>query len=864
MTHTLRSILTLLTAAFCLAHPPAQAADAAPRQILPVSLVPSHYALSLVPDAQALSFSGAVDITAEAPRAGSQVVLNAKGLTLDTAELDGVAATAISLDAALSRATLAFAAPFAAGPHVLHIAYHGAITKGTIGFFAMDYASPAGARRTLATNFEPAEARALLPCWDEPGLKARFTVTVDAPSDRLAVSNMPIASKEALADGRERVHFAPSPRMSTYLLFLGVGDFERVHRAVDGIDVGVVVKRGDTAKAAYALDQAGAILHYYNDYFGVKYPLPKLDLVAAPGVITGGSMENWGAIFFSQDHVLFDPAASTERERQQVFLVVAHEMAHQWFGDLVTMDWWDNLWLNEGFARWMQTHVADALHPEWETGLQAANVFESGKRADAQDASHPVLQPVASAEQATQAFDSITYDKGAAVISMLEAYVGPEKFRDGVRRYMAAHAFGNTVDADLWTQVAAASGQPVLDIEHDFTLQTGVPLIRVTSSAGGFQLEEGRFAEDPESIAGAPPARWRIPLSLAGEGGKARQLVLEQPVKIAGPAPLVNAGAMAYARVAYPESLAVALAARIATLAPMDQINLMNDAWALGQSGYAPARNLLVFLTRLPLDANPVVWRRAVALLVTIDAAYGAAPERAGFRRAALQILAPLAGRLGTYAAGEPANRTTLRSLVWTAQARWGDAAALARARSLFASGGGSVADARTALDIVAGAADTPTFDALLARARATQDPQEKSHILEAMAGVHDPALSARLVDLALGPDAPAGTAVTLLYAAGRENPDAVWAALQPHMASAPLPIDPQMRWRLLPGIAGMSADPARIGDIRRYGERDMPADARRPVVAAASSIRLNQRVKAAALPDITAWLAQPASHQRP
>jgi aminopeptidase N len=192
----------------------------------------------------------------------------------------------------------------------------------------------------------------------------------------------------------------------------------------------------------------------------VSFPLPKLDLIAAPGEITGGSMENWGAIFFSQDHVLFDPAASTERERQTVFLVVSHEMAHQWFGDLVTMAWWDNLWLNEGFARWMQTHAADALHPEWHTGLQAARIFESGKRADAQVSTHPVLQPVASAEQAAQAFDSITYNKGAAVITMLEAYVGATDFRDGVRAYMRKHAFGNTVDSDLWREIQAVAGNP--------------------------------------------------------------------------------------------------------------------------------------------------------------------------------------------------------------------------------------------------------------------------------------------------------------------------------------------------------------------------------------------------------------------
>src|SRR5271156_5957958 len=206
----------------------------------------------------------------------------------------------------------------------------------------------------------------------------------------------------------------------------------------------------------------------------------------------GGSMENWGAILYSQKHLLFDPKTSTERERQTVFLVVSHEMAHQWFGDLVTMAWWDSLWLNEGFARWMQTHAADALHPEWNTGLQAARIFESGKREDAKVSTHPVLQPVLSAEQAAQAFDSITYNKGAAVITMLEAYVGPNEFRDGVRNYMRKHEFGNTVDSDLWREIQAVVSKPVLKIEHDFTRQVGVPLVRVETAGDGTRLVAGR------------------------------------------------------------------------------------------------------------------------------------------------------------------------------------------------------------------------------------------------------------------------------------------------------------------------------------------------------------------------------------
>ncbi len=477
-----------------------------PREILPAGILPVHYDVLLVPDAEKLTFKGKVSITFNTLANTSAVTLNSVGLSIDRAVVDDGQPAQVSLDDRLGRATLSFTAPILIGKHELVIEYDGFIGRKTLGFFAMDYSGPGGARRTLATNFEPAAARELLPCWDEPGRKATFTLSIDVPKDQMAVSNMPVAQATTLSPTLQRVRFAQTPQMSTYLLFVGVGDFERIHDTVDGVDLGIVVRRGDTAKARYALEQAAKLLHFYNGYFGIPYPLPKLDLIAAPGQIDGGSMENWGAIFYSENHLLFDPATSTEADRQTVFLVVAHEMAHQWFGDLVTMAWWDDLWLNEGFARWMQTFAADALHPEWQTGLQAAAIFEAGKQADALPSTHPVVQRVDTADQAAESFDSITYDKGAAIITMLNAYVGRDKFRSGVRNYMRAHAYGNTVDTDLWHLIQSAAGRPVLDIERDFTQQPGLPLVAVTSSSDGMNLVESRFVDDPETLAGMPRA----------------------------------------------------------------------------------------------------------------------------------------------------------------------------------------------------------------------------------------------------------------------------------------------------------------------------------------------------------------------
>ena len=530
-------------------HAGAAASVASNREVLPGTVTPTHYDLLVSPDAEGLTFRGRVAISADVKASVQDIVLNAVGLVFDRVRIDGEGALTVKEDLRLGRETLHASHPIAAGQHTVTIEYHGKIGRSTSGFFAMDYAGPAGSRRTLATQFEPAAARQLFPCWDEPALKATFSLMVDAPKDRMAVSNMPVAEITPLSGTTQRVRFAETPKMSTYLLFLGVGDFERIHKSVDAVDVGVVFKRGDAEKAAYALDQAGQLLHYYNNYFGTPYPLPKLDLIAAPGTV--GSTENWGAIYFAQAQLLIDPGASTEEDRQQVFLVVSHEMAHQWFGDLVTMTWWDNLWLNEGFATWMQSYAADELHPDWKTGLRALSIFERGKQEDAIPSTHPVVQTVLTADQASQAFDRITYSKGAAVITMLNAYVGRDAFREGVRRYMLEHAFGNTVDSDLWSVIHGAAGRSILDIERDLTRQEGVPLIRVSDPGATTVLSEGRFAADPTTLAKTAAQTWRLPITVASlADGESQSKILSTPTRFVLRSPaLVNVGQTAYARV---------------------------------------------------------------------------------------------------------------------------------------------------------------------------------------------------------------------------------------------------------------------------------------------------------------------------
>jgi aminopeptidase N len=851
--------ISLLCLALATCAPAAGAAEPPPqRQVLPESVVPLHYELALVPDAASLTFTGKVAITIRVTAEGPAITLNAAGLTLDHAALDGGPDARVSLDKELGRATLTFAKGVTTGEHLLTIDYHGAIGRATAGFFAMDYAGPDGPRRTLATNFEPADARDLLPCWDEPARKATFTVSIEVPKDRMAISNMPIAEASPLSATTQRVRFQQTPKMSTYLLFVGVGDYERIQTRVDGVDVGVVVKRGDTGKAAYALEQAAKLLHYYNDYFGIAYPLPKLDLIAAPGQILGGSMENWGAIFYSQNHLLFDPGSSTEEDRQLVFLVVAHEMAHQWFGDLVTMSWWDDLWLNEGFARWMQTYAADDLHPEWETGLQASGIFEQGKQADSVPSTHPVLQRVDTADQAEEAFDSITYDKGAAIITMINGYVGRERFREGVRRYMRAHAYGNTVDTDLWGPMQEAAGLPILGIEHDFTRQEGLPLVSVTRTPAGVHLTQSRFADDPSTLAGAAKQRWRLPLAVGPAGGTSRHILLTGTAELPQAPPLlVNAGQLGYARVLYRGEPFDALKERFAMLAPADQLGLLNDSWAFALAAEAPASQLMELAARAPAGANPIVWGRLLDIFGQLDRRYVDGPQRAAFRGWVLRRLIPVAERIGTtVSAGEPSNVQILRGELRESAGRLGDGAVTSRAGEQLKTGAGTAAEQRTAVNVVAAQADAGTFDALLARARQTTDPLEKAHLFHALAGVTDPALARRMVDIALTDQVPAGSNDRLLGELAKRHPDMVWDTLAPRLDDPQLPFSRTQRWSLAGEIAAYSSEPGRIADLEAYEARSVPPEARKPFLESVAAIRRNQRIVTRVLPEIDRWIA--------
>jgi aminopeptidase N len=843
---------------------------------LPRGITPLHYDVALVPHAQSLSFDGVVTVTIAVAKPTRSITLNALDLDFSKVSLEAVtgkssfAAPKVSTDAAAQTATFTFEQPIPVGSYRLTMNYAGKIGTQAVGIFALDYGSKAGQQRALYTQFENSDARRMIPSWDEPAYKATFTLEATVPSDQMAINNMPVASRTDLGNGLSRVRFAQSPKMSTYLLFFSTGKFDRATAQSDGTEIGVITQQGITNQAQFTLDSAKAVLHEYNDYFGVPYPLPKLDNIAAPGSSQFfGAMENWGAIFSFEYDVLLDPTIATQSDRERVFNVAAHEMAHQWFGDLVTMRWWDDLWLNEGFASWMASRATAKLHPEWNTAIDAVDTREKAMARDAIATTHPVVQHVETVEQANQAFDTITYDKGEAVITMLEGYVGDDTWRDGVRRYIKANAYNNTVSDDLWKAMdAVAPGKHVSTIAHDFTLQPGIPLIRVTaaecvSGKTELKLSQGEFTRDrPDK----QPLRWHVPVTAEAVGGSPVSTVVadgKASLSVPGCGPVVvNAGQSGYYRVLYAPEQFAALKGAFTKLAPIDQLGLMSDTWALGLAGQQNASDYLDLVALTPRDADPAIWGQIAGSLYQLNRYYdGDAQNRPAFQAFAIARLAPVLAQLGWQPqAGEAGPVKILRSELITTLSALGDRAVIEEARRRYAAGSGDAKAMpgelrRVILSVVARHADAASWDQLHAAAKAETTPLIKQNLYDLLGSSSDVALAQRALDLALTAEPGATTSAQIISTVAQQHPELAFEFAVAHREQVDQLIDAPSRSRYYAPLAGNSLDPAMIDKIKAFAQAHIAPSSRRVADTAIANIQYGSAVRSKRLPQIDAWL---------
>ena len=842
---------------------------------LPKTAVPLHYAIELVPDLQALTADGSEVIDIEVSEVSWRLQLNAANLAISEASIDdGAQRAEITLDPKAETATLTFPKAVAKGPHRLRLVFTAKINPFGRGIFFADYPTDNGTRRMISTQLEPADARRIFPCWDEPVFKASFALAVTVPQNFLAVSNMPAAREEPAGDGRKRVVFPPTPKMSSYLFVLSAGELERITADAGGVTVGVVATMGNAEKGRFALENAVKLLDYYNDYFGSKYPLPKLDLIAVPGGF-GGAMENWGGITFFESRLLFDPATTPDSARRRIFSVLAHEMAHQWFGDLVTTAWWDNLWLNEGFASWMQEKAAERFYPQWKSWLNGYNQKQTALSLDARRTSHPIQQPVADHSVAMTAFDAITYSKGQAFIRMLENYLGEDAFRDGIRAYMAAHAYSNATTADLWLALEHATGKQVSAIAASFTEQEGVPLVIAETTCDGdaqhLTLKQDRFAIVPSqaNAAAPPPLKWQVPVTIGSVGAtKPQRTILldgsaELPAGKCGEPVKVNFGDIGYYRVDYRARLRAALTKSLPQMTPEDRVNVLADDWAMVQAGRAEPASYLALVDALAAGDHRAVWDQVLSTLGGLDRLARERPEQPALEAYARSKLHPVLERLGWDGSGAGDDDDTLlrASLIWTL-GDLRDAETVTEARRRFASFLKDPTSLSPALiesvsHVVGVSARREDYDALLSLARKSTATNERVRYYYAAASARDATLARDTLALTLTEELPSTIVNGLINEVAQSGwqRELAWDFVRDNLEALTARQGPDFPHEFIPNFMTNFSDEAHAEVLRQFTPAQETLGARVMTSRALESIAIATDLKARALPAIDAWI---------
>jgi aminopeptidase N len=844
---------------------------------LPKVVIPRHYTLRIQPDLEARTTTGTARIDLEVTQPVRELVLNANELEITSAALAPTAPNALprqlppQLDEKKQTLTLPLPESLPAGKYTLVISYRGKIGTQAQGLFVDRYPTPSGDKLMLGTQFEPTDARRVFPCWDEPVYRATYDITLVVREKLMAVGNMPVTAEKNLGDGWKETTFARTPSMPTYLVALYAGEFETLEGEQDGVKLRIITTEGKRATATYALESTKRILAYFNTYFGVPYPLPKLDQIAVPNAFsTFSAMENWGLISYIDTAILFDPAASSQTRREAVFTTIAHEIAHQWFGNLVTMAWWDNLWLNEGFASWMGTKCSDALNPDWQLWLRANADKERAMELDARKTTHPVQRPIANESQASDAFDVISYQKGQSFLRMLEAYLGEDTFRDGIRRYIAKHKYSNTTTADLWTALGDASGKPVVALAANWTEQPGFPVILASASGSGanrtVKLEQVRFTlNDPN----AAPLSWKIPVTFANTADlKQPGVVLLQSNTATIPWPAgsgtlkLNVGDTGYYRVRYDDPLADALAAQVKTLPVADQLNVLSDTWALVEAGRVPAPAWLTLAEQLGGSQSAPVVTTIVDNVALIDSLQIAQRGRRTFQAWMVQLLSPQLARVGwDPTAGESPLDGTLRADLVRTLGAAGDRAVIAEASRRFEAyrkdPKSLAGNLRTpVLTTVGRYASRETYDQLHALAKAAMTTEEKRRAYGAMQAAVDPALAQETLKLSLSGELSTNEATRNVERIARaEHAALAWDYAQANMDALLKQVTFFGRNAYVPNIMKAFTDAPRADELEAYVRKNLPEDAMAEAAKVSDRIRHLAAVKQRELPAIDAWV---------
>jgi len=843
--------------------------DATPGK-LPKTVVPIHYSVDLQPNLSALTVRGTVKVDIEVREPTDRLVLNALGLTFTGTTLDDItSATSTAVDENQQTVTFTFPRAIAVGHHQLRIGYTAPINRNGRGIYALDYELDGRRKRMIASHSEPADARRIFPGWDEPAFKATFALTITVPQRYMAVSNTPIAHEEPLRGDRKRVTFERTPRMSTYLFLLAAGELERLTTEVDGVTIGVVTTQGKSASGRYALDRIADLLKYFNEYFGVTYPLAKLDLIALPGY-AASAMEHWGAITSFETSVLYDPEKSSLDAQGRILYLLAHEVAHQWFGNLVTMAWWNDIWLNEGFASWMQYKAAERLQPGLQPWLSASGDKQSAMERDTRRTVRPVRHPVADETEANRIFGSITYNKGQAVVRMAESYLGEDLFRDAMRRYMTEHAYSNANADDLWRVLDAASGKAIGSVLSAYVEQTGVPLVtaqaRCVDDEQRLALRQDRFA-----LRDAQPQRWPVPILFGAPGHKAKTILLDGTAEISagrcGDAIKLNLGDDGYYRVRYDAALQEALARKFSIMAPADRINLLSDAWALIEALREAPSAYFTLADQLTGDDHRGVVEQLANTLARVNKVERGRPERAAFQAYARALLRPMFEHLGWQVdAGEPAERALLRARLIRTLGDLGDEAVIAEARRRFEAFQQDPAALPAGLrepvmHLVGRAADRAIYDRLRELGRKSKSNAERTLYYSALASALDPALARETLAIVLTDEVPNDTARRLIswVASLGEQPELAVEFVKRHFETLVGRHDASFRDTVMSSLMANFSEPARAEELKAFAPAYETPNGRTEAERTRERILADAEFVAHQIPAIDEWVRRHA-----
>ncbi len=836
-------------------------------QRLPAGAVPQHYTLALTPDLKAATFTGDETIAVQLAAPSNTITLNAAEITFQSVTAGGQTAQ-VSEDKGKEQATFTFPQPLPAGQAQLHIRYAGILNGQLRGF----YLSKTAKRNYAVTQFEPTDARRAFPSFDEPAMKATFDVSLTVDANDTAISNTNVISdKPGPEPGKHTLHFATTPKMSTYLVAFLVGDFVCTKGSSDGVPIRACATPDKLALTPYAVQAAEFVLHYYDTYFGIKYPMPKLDMIAIPD-FEAGAMENFGAITYRETDFLIDEKHASVEAKERVAQVVAHEMAHQWFGDMVTMQWWNNLWLNEGFATWMENKPVAAWHPEWNVPEQEAVALDSTLNLDAQAVTRTIRAEANTPDEINEMFDGITYQKGGAILGMVESYLGEEQFRKGVHNYLQAHLFANATAEDFWGAQTAASGKPVDKIMESFIGQAGVPLIQFGDPAGGkVSAQQSRFFLSPaaqRAHASEAAQTWTVPVCFKGVPNQDCPLLTTAQGALPAPASqpfFANARGKGYYRSQYPAGVQATLVAGIeAALTPSERISLIGDQWAQVRANKANVGSSLDLAAATHGDASAEVMETVVGDLRSIDARLLAAPEeQEQFAAWVRRTYKPELTRLGMPEAGDSPEKAQLRADLFSLVGGIGkDPDTIAEAKKLAAQAiqNPDSVDPNLALAAVPVAVengDAAMFDQLQHVFETNNNPQQAEQALALLADFRDPALTDRAMAYATSGKVKNQDSLFILAGAlGKPSThEAAWRYIQGNWPAVSAQLT-EMNGGYLVRSAGSFCTPEKAQEVKQFFTAHPVHASARGLQIAESQINDCAEFRQAQEGNAKAWLA--------